>query len=485
MKTAIVRALLKKQNLDADDLSNYRPVSNLAFLSKVIEKCVHLQLTQHIDDNGLFPSLQSGYRKNHSCETAIVRIYSDLLMAIDKQSHAILVLIDLSAAFDTINHTLLITKLKNVYHLGGKVTAWISSYLSKRQFKLLINETFSDESPLEIGVPQGSILGPLLFILYTEGLQQLAEKYNFSIHLYADDTQIYFQFDAKHPAKHIAQLNQCFLDIKMWMSMNYLKMNDTKTEVIELHSPYTSVVPLSTINLQGCCIALSESAKNLGFWFDKSLNLDAQIKNISKICYLNLRNIGRIGSKLSQSLKIQLVHGCIHSILDYCNAVFFGLTKLQLKKLQKIQNAAVRFIFGLKGKDRFQSITPLLKELHFLPVEYRIQFKIARLTHKCLNNMAPQYLMQMISLKADKRKSLRVNDDYFLLEQPPEPRCVHTRGAFSYSAPCVWNQLPYGIRTLTSVEAFKSALKTNLFRRAYREDNGVYEFNVGLLMLEC
>ena len=405
-------------------------------------------------------------------------------MAIDKQSHAVLALIDLSAAFDTINHTLLIRKLKNVYNIGGNVISWITSYLSDRKFRVLINETFSDDSPLKIGVPQGSILGPLLFILYTEGLQELANKFNFSIHLYADDTQIYFQFNPKSRTKSINYLKQCFSEIRTWMSLNYLKMNDTKTEVIELHSPYTSTVPMSTIDFEGCCIKLSESAKNLGFWFDKSLDLNVQIKNVSKICYLNLRNISRIGSKLSKSLKVQLVHGCIHSILDYCNATYFGLTKFQLRKLQCIQNAAARFIYGLKEKERFQSITPFLKELHFLPVKFRIYFKIALLTFKCLNNMAPQYPNDLIALKTDKRKSLRVDNDFFLLEQPPEPRCSHTRGAFSYCAPRVWNELPYSLRTMTSIEIFKSALKTNLFRRAFREDGGLYEFNIDILMSE-
>ena len=123
----------------------------------------------------------------------------------------------------------------------------------------------SHESPLEIGVPQGSILGPLLFILYTEGLQKLTSKYNFSIHLYADDTQIYFQFDPKNSLDYITRLNHCFSEIQSWMRTNYLKMNDSKTEVIELHSPYTSTIPFSSMNFEGCCIQLSESAKNLGF----------------------------------------------------------------------------------------------------------------------------------------------------------------------------------------------------------------------------
>ena len=239
------------------------------------------------------------------------------------------------------------------------------------------------------------------------------------------------------------------------------------------------------MNFEGCCIQLSESAKNLGFWFDKNLHLNAQVKNVTKLCYLNLRNISRIGSKLPKSLKIQLVHGCIYSILDYCNATYFGLSRFQLKKLQCIQNAAVRFIFGLKGKERFQSITPYLKDLHFLPVEYRIQFKIALLTFKCLNNIAPEYLKEMISLKKDSRKSLRVDNDFYLLQQPAEPRCSHTRGAFSYSAPKVWNQLPYSLRSMVSINVFKSALKTHIFRKAFRNDGGSYEFNIDILMLEC
>ena len=468
LKTAVVRPLLKKANHDSDVLGNYRPISNLSFLSKLIEKCVHLQLTEHIDNNNLFPRLQSGYRKGHSCETAVVKIHNDILMAMDKKNHVILMLVDLSAAFDTINHKKLLQRLRTVYHINGVVLQWLTSYLTNRTFSVSIKGEKSSEAELEIGVPQGSILGPLLFILYTQGLQELAQKYGFSIHLYADDTQIYLEYNPRIDCtKTIEDLKQCFTDIKCWMVNNYLKMNDSKTEIMEIHSLYTSSPPYSSFDLGGCEIKAAEKAKNLGFWFDRSLSLDAQVSNVSKTCYNNMRKLKRIGSKLPKELKIQLVHSCIHSIIDSCNATYFALSQNQLKRLQKLQNTAVRFIFSLKGKDRYQSISPLLKDLHFLPVIYRIRFKVALLTFKCLNNMAPPYLSSMISLRKESSISVRADNDFFLLSQPAEPRCNKTRGAFSYAAPRVWNNLPYSIRANSDVGAFKTALKTYMFNCAF------------------
>ena len=308
-------------------------------------------------------------------------------------------LIDLSAAFDTINHQYLLKRLENVYHFSGTIIKWIQSYLSGRSYKVCVNGSVSEETALEIGVPQGSILGPLFFILYTKGIQALAQKYNFSIHLYADDTQLYFEFNPKNDNKDILHnLEKCFIDIKNWMSSNYLRMNDDKTVVMELNSPYTCSPPIDTFHLDDCDIIPTDSAKNLGYWFDKHLSLNTQINNVSKKCHQNLRKIGRIGSKLTKDLKIQLVHASIHSIIDFCNGTYFVLTKIQLGKLQKIQNAAVRLIYNLKGKERFQSITPLLKELHFLPVIYRIKYKIALITYKCINNIAPPYLSCLLKV---------------------------------------------------------------------------------------
>ena len=132
LKSAIIRPSLKKPTLDSDELKNYRPISNLTYLSKIIEKVVHKQLTEYTDTNKLFSDFQSGYRKGHSCETAVTRIHNDILLMVDKRDNVVLLLLDLSAAFDTINHKLLLKKLEDLYGINGYVLKWLESYLSKK-----------------------------------------------------------------------------------------------------------------------------------------------------------------------------------------------------------------------------------------------------------------------------------------------------------------------------------------------------------------
>ena len=470
LKSAIVRPVLKKASLDADDLKSYRPVSNLSFISKVIEKCAHSQFSEYLNKNNLFAANQSGYRKNMSCETAVLKVHNDILLQIDKKSHTVLLLLDLSAAFDTINHKKLLRRLEHSYGFSGIILQWVASYLSNRSFIVGVKGEYSSLCDLEIGVPQGSILGPIFFILYTKQLQDIASMHGLQIHLYADDTQIYFSFDPKKDMDIESmkrKLKECFEHIKSWMSENYLKLNNNKSEIIEIST--NSKTPKQVeFNLDSMCsIKPTKSAKNLGFIFDNHLNLEAQINNVVRICYVNQRNLGRIGSKLSKELKIQMVHASIHSILDNGNATYGALSERLLQKLQKVQNAAVRFIFGLHGKLRQEPITPYMIELHFLPVGMRIKFKIALLVFKCLNDCAPEYLRTMVKIRDTSKHHVRMDHDFFLLERPPLSRLRATAGAFSHTAPKIWNALPYSLRSISRLDVFKKALKTHLFHQAY------------------
>ena len=238
-----------------------------------------------------------------------------------------LLLLDLSAAFDTINHVLLLRKLKSVYGVTGNALQWIESYLSGRSFKVCVNRISSTECQLVIGVPQGSILGPLLFILYTKELELIVTRYGFSIHLYANDTQVYFSFDVHSSDPDLSKVKACFQEIKSWMANNYLKLNEDKTEFVDI-GPYIS--PIKDLDLGDTLVHPTEKAKNLGFVFDHRLNLSNQVNAVSQVCYLNQRNLARIASKLSQDLKIQLVHSNILCFLDYCNAVYYGLSEKYL-----------------------------------------------------------------------------------------------------------------------------------------------------------
>ena len=464
LKEAAIRPSLKKPSLDSDNLKNYRPISNLTYLSKILEKVVHGQLTEFTTSNNLITKAQSGYRQFHSCETAVTKIYNDILLMIDKKENVVLLLLDLSAAFDTINHKLLLKKLKQSYGITGAPLKWMESYLANRSFKVIVKECSSSSCMLEIGVPQGSILGPLLFIMYTCDLEHIVSKYGYSIHLYADDTQVYFAFDVHSPNPDLSRVKACFAEIKQWMTLNFLKLNDDKTEFIDI-GPYIS--PISSLNFNELSIVPVKKAKNLGFIFDHQLNLSDQICTISQKCHLNQRNLYRIASKLSHELKVQLVHSNILCFIDYCNSVYYTLTTKQLHSLQKIQNTAVRFVFNLYGKKSREHIMPYLKILHFLPVVFRIKFKIALLIFKCINNLAPAYLAELIQLRNIRRRSSRLDDDFFLLKEPQALHFQRTESAFSFCGPKIWNKLPYHIRSLSDIGLFKKHLKTFYFNIAF------------------
>ena len=228
-KSSIVIPLIKKPGLDQEMLKNYRPVSNLSFLSKVIETVISIRILGHILDNNIVDSFQSAYRAGHSCETALHCVYNDIVTTVGKGNGSFLVLLDLSATFDTIDHDNLFCILEK--YLGSALRL-IQSYFSDCTQRVQIGGILSNFASLLCGVPQGSVLGPMKFCLYLLPLGAILRHHNIGYHIYADDTQLYISFKCKDPLESLTMLNMCISDILVWMIQNKLKINNSKTEFI-------------------------------------------------------------------------------------------------------------------------------------------------------------------------------------------------------------------------------------------------------------
>lgn len=460
-KHALVKPLLKKSNLDLNCLKNYRPVSNLPFLSKVLERIVLKQLLQHLEFHNLLEPFQSAYRKCHSTETALLRVVNDLFQASDSGRVSILSLLDLSAAFDTIDHAILKMRLHTTFGCSGTVLDWFSSYLSGRIQSVSIGHE-SAPSVLKYGVPQGSVLGPVLFTMYTQPLSAVIHQSGHLYHFFADDSQLQNSTVPSEFPSLASSMGDCIEHVAEWMDENKLKMNDDKTELIAIGTrSKINQVTTTGMSISGCIIPFSQSVRNLGFYLDQTLTMDAHISQLCRSLYCQLRRIGKIRSFLSTDAANKLAVSFILSRLDYCNSLLAGLPDKQINKLQRIQNHAARLVLG---KSRRESSIPLLRTLHWLPVKARIDYKIAALCHQCLHDQnMPSYLSDLLNLYKPSR-TLRSLDNSLLIV-PRFSLNTYGKRAFSVFGPTVWNSLPQPLRKNENSSTFKRHLKTYLFEK--------------------
>ena len=199
---------------------------------RILEKVVAEQLTVHLENHEIFDKFQSGFSKRHSTETTLLKVSSDILVSADSGEYTVLVLLDLSSAFDTVDHNILIKRLHDLVGMYGSVLQWFSSYLSGRTFSVCVNQIMSDTTELSCGVPQGSVLGPILFLLYILPLGTIIRSYNnVSYHFHADDIQLYCKFKPSELHK-LSSLTDCLANIKKWLNDNFLKLNSDKTETL-------------------------------------------------------------------------------------------------------------------------------------------------------------------------------------------------------------------------------------------------------------
>ena len=368
--TGLVPAL-KKHDADHEQFSNFCPISNLVMVSKVIEKAVSAQLTDHVRTHHLEEWFQSAYKIHHSNETALGEVHNDILRAIDANRSVLLLLLDLSAAFDTVDHSTLLLHLRTRFGVKGSALAWFESYLGTRKYYVQVEGYKSSLWSLYSGVPQGSVLGPLFYVLYTSSV-----AHDLQYHFSADDIQLYITFktdsdDDTCLAK--SRVEHCIEEIDRGMISNKLKLNDDKTELIVFSSKFRPRPCLSNVQIGSECIEHSNTVHNLGVLFDQTLSFGEHVNKLCKSSHYHLRHISKIRKYLDENSTEMLVHAFVSSRLDQYNALPIGVPKYQIDRLQSVLNTAAHVISSTCKCDH---ITPVLVRLHWLPASCRIRFKV-------------------------------------------------------------------------------------------------------------
>uniref|UniRef100_A0A8C6KSN9 Reverse transcriptase domain-containing protein n=1 Tax=Nothobranchius furzeri TaxID=105023 RepID=A0A8C6KSN9_NOTFU len=366
-KDVAVQPILKKPGLDRTIYENFHPISKVPFLSRALEKIVHGQISAHMNSNSLLDVFQSAFRPRHSTQSALIRVLNDILVASDSGSRVRLPQLDLSAAFDTVDHHIFLDRLGSWVGVTGVAHQWFYSYQSNRSISVQIGDCASSCLPLPWGVPQGSILGPLLFSIYLLPLGKILNQHGLSYHIYTDDCKLYIAMDEENAGSRLAA---CLDDVKGWLASNFLKLNERKTEsiIFESHNHHGShpVCDLSTLNPKQC-------VTSLGVKLDPELSMAPQINSVVRSCFYQLRHLTRLRQILKRRHVESVIHAFITSHLDYANTLLVGAPVSALNWLQVIQNAATRFLTNMH---QHSHITPVLELLHWLPVIFRVQFKL-------------------------------------------------------------------------------------------------------------
>lgn len=458
-KSAQVLPLLKKAGLDRSSPANYRPISNLSTVSKVLERLVLARLRPHLTNSKNFSRRQSAYRQGHSTETALLDVLDSVYTAADNKEVTVLIGLDLSAAFDTVCHSTLTQRLQTEFGVSGTVLSWLQSYLHGRTQFVKLGQHRSSEATMEVGVPQGSVLGPLLFAVYCSPVANIIDSHGVRHHQYADDTQLHLAMRANDTADGQSVLAACTTDVKQWYMQNGLQLNPDKSEVLltGTATQLRAVSSLTSVSVAGVDLPVADSMRVLGVTLDRRLTFDNHVSAVARSCNYHVHAIRHIRHLLTLDLAQTLACSLILSRIDYCNAVLHGCPSGTIHKLQRVQNNAARAVLQAPRRSHVGS---LLQELHWLPVEQRITYKLAVLTYKTRQTSVPRYLSQHVTACSSTR-SLRSSSAPLL--HVPFRRTTFGKRSFSSAAPSVWNSLPPSVLNSLTLTLFKSRLKTYLF----------------------
>ena len=461
-KLGHVTPLIKKPGLNRTDPANYRPISNLSNFSKLLERLALARLQPMVLGSRNFCPLQSAYRSGHSTETALLKLVNDIKRAAGDGKCTALLALDISAAFDSICFDTLRRRARDDFGLSGAALDWLMSFVSGRSQYVAVGEERSQPSPCTTGVPQGSVLGPLLYAMYVSPIGDVVTGHGMSYHLYADDLQVYTAIRTDQ-LTDLSTLESCTADVARWFLENALLLNPTKTEAVLFgtRQRLRAVDGGRGVSAAGALVSFADSLKLLGVTLDSSLSLDRHVSDVVRSCNYHIRALRHIRKRLTPEAARIAACAIVGARLDYCNSLFYGMSNKNFDKLQSVQNSLARVVGCVPWS---VDVGELRRSLHWLPIRQRVIFKVAIMTYRVRTSGSPMYLSSMLQSHQPQRV-LRSSDQCLL--ELPRVRIDFERGAFSVAAPAVWNGLPRHLQESGTVATFKTGLKTWLYQEAY------------------
>ena len=392
---------------------------------------------------------------------------NDIIRAVDDGKIAALVLLDLSAAFDTVDHSILIDVLHRRFAVDGLPLLWLQSYLSNSSQTYTVDGKQSTPVRVKCSVPQGSVLGPLEFISYTEDIVLLFTRHSLIYHLFADDKQLLKTMTIRDIDVARQQIGSCIEEVRDWCASRRLQLNASKTELVWFGSR-ANLQKLSSRDLSlsfGTDVIQPVAVvSDLGVYLNSELAMMEHVSRTSRSCFFQLRRLRQIRRSAGEEVTKRLVSAFVLSRLDYCNAALAGLPQSTIRPLQRVQNAAARLI---TNTGRHDHITPVMMDLHWLPIHLRIKYKLCLIMHLIYTRQCPNYLQEIVCLTAHgaTRTGLRSADGWSY--KVPRIRTVFGERAFSYAGPMAWNSLPAYVQSTVNTNSFKRQLKTFFYNCAY------------------
>ena len=434
-------------------MNNYRPISVLPVLAKVFESIVHQQLYSYLEKNKILKEEQTGFRPNRSTQDILLRTVDDWRGALDDGDVVATVMIDLSKAFDTINYGLMLKKLSEklwAYCVRGVEFPWFKDYLTNRKQRVVLDGVSSEWSEVSMGVPQGSILGPLLFLIFVNDLPDAVE--DCSINLYADDITIYSS--DKDPTKLGDRVEKDLGRVAVWIDTNGLRMNVAKTQLMVLSRRGRRDAANSVrVKVGEMDLERKKCVKYLGVEINEDLSWKKHIEKMHRQCLAKLALIRRAGTYLPCNIRKLLYQAFILPHLDYCSVVWSSCGLTLSKRFERVQNFAMRIILR---KPPLTSTLELRQSLGWISLRERRHCALLCQVHRCCSKQASPYLCSKFVLNSERQNYANTRGAVNLHLGRPKTNFFHN--SFEFQGALHYNSLPSTIRGITSRSVFKKAL---------------------------